>query len=84
MQARLHRAQRAAKDRCNLVQRRTREEAEFHDEAMLFRQARHRSADPLRIFRRLRGAIGRARSRWHLAKGIGFGKPGGVVASPAF
>ena len=46
MQSRLHRAQRAAKSRRNLVQCRPRKETEFHDQAMLFRQARHRSANP--------------------------------------
>ena len=70
MQSRLHRTQRAAKSRRNLFQRRPRKETEFHDQAMLFRQARHRSANPLRIFRHLCGLIGRPRSALLLAKNV--------------
>ena len=55
MQSRLYRAQRAAQGRRNLFQRRPREETEFHDQAMFFRQARHRPANPLGIFGYLRG-----------------------------
>jgi len=70
MQSRLHRAEWAAKRRRNLIQRRTREETEFHDQAMLFRQARHRSANPFRIFGYLCGLIGRPRSALLLAKSV--------------
>ena len=84
MQSRLHRAQRAAKRRRNLFQCRAREETEFHDQAMLFRQARYRSANPLGIFRHLRGLIGRPRSALLLAKSVWSGKPGGVLVSPSF
>ena len=84
MQSRLYRTQRATEGRRNLIQRRPREETEFDDQAMLFRQARYRSANPLRIFRHLCGAIGRTRSALLLAKSVWCGKPNGVLASPSF
>ena len=71
MQSRLYRAQRTAEGRRNLFQRRPREETEFHDQAMFFRQARHRPANPLGIFGYLRGVIGRPRGASLLAKGVG-------------
>ena len=84
MQPRLHRAQRAANGRGNLFQPRTREETKLDDQAMLFRQARHRLADSSGIFRRLCHSVGRVRSGRYLAKAICCGNPGGVPASPSF
>ena len=84
MQSRLNRAKRAAKSRRNLLQRRPREETEFHDQSMLFRQGRHRSANSFRIFGDLCGAIGRPLSASFLSKSIWCGKRNGVLVSPPF
>ena len=84
MQSRLHRPQGAVQGRRNLVQRGPREETELHDQAMRFRQARHRSANPLSIFSRLREKIGGACTRRHLTESTGCRKRDDVPASPSF
>ena len=50
MQSRLHRSQRAAEGRCNLVQRGAREESQLDHQAMLFGQIRHGSANRSGVF----------------------------------
>ena len=59
MQSRLHRPQRAADNRCDLVQRRAPEEAQVDDQTMLFRQFRHRATSSQGVFAHLRRTIGR-------------------------
>jgi len=82
MQPRFHGPQRAVKGGRNLAQRRPRKESQLDDQAMLFRQARHRTVDSLGIFGRLRGTIRQVISVRRLVKAFRRSKLGGPMIPP--
>lgn len=84
MQTRLDRAERTVESSRDVVERRTGEESEFDDLAMLFRQASHRMANPPGVFGHFGGSIGQASRAGFLAEGVGSGKANVVLVSSSF